>query len=166
MLTDSGFRAHWRRLRQQTARRFKDALVRLDQGNAPESIYVRVLLPHLHPHLIRHASVTERFSLIDELFPDDIHKRRTLRDLVESDIGWKSPETKQRYIHTLSAAEALELVNERWVRRVMERAYTLDTALASEKGPAAAIRAHTVGGVYTPEVTDTLDWLTALKKPS
>ena len=109
--------------------------------------------------------MTERFSLIDELFPDDTHKRRTLQDLVESDIGWKSPETKQRYIHTLSAAEALELVNERWVRRLMERAYTLDTALPSEKRP-GAIQAHTVGGTYAPEVADTLDWLTTLKKPS
>jgi integrase len=164
VLTDSGFRAQWRRLRQQTARRLKDALVRLDD-DAPEAVYVRVLLPHLHPHLIRHASVTERFSLIDELFPDDTHKRRTLQDLVESDIGWKSPETKQRYIHTLSAAEALELVNERWVRRLMERAYTLDTALPSERRP-GAIQAHTVGGTYAPEVADTLDWLTRLKKPS
>ena len=165
VLTDSGFRAHWRRLRQQTARRFRDALVRLDDGTAPEAVYVRVVLPHLHPHLIRHASVTERFSLIDELFPDDAHKRRTLQDLVESDIGWKSPETKQRYIHSLSAAEALELVNDRWVRRLMERAYTRDTARASQQASAAK-PAHTVGGVYAPEVAETLDWLTALKTPS
>jgi integrase len=164
VLTDSGFRARWRGLREQTARRFKEALVRLDDG-APEAVYVRVLLPHLHPHLIRHASVTERFSLIDELYPDDTHKRRTLQDLVESDIGWKSPETKQRYIHSLSAAEALELVNEHWVRRLMERAYKLDTALESETASSAR-RVHTVGGVYVPEVADTLDWLTALKEPS
>jgi hypothetical protein len=47
----------------------------------------------------------------------------------------------------------------------MERAYTLDTALASSKA-SAAIRASTVGGVYAPEVADTLDWLTTLKRSS
>jgi integrase len=165
VLTDSGFRAHWRRLRQQTARRFKNALVRVDQANAPEAVYVRVLLPHLHPHLIRHACVTERFSLIEELFPDDAHKRKTLQDLVESDIGWKSPETKQRYIHTLSATEALELVNDHWVRRLMERAYTLDTALRPAQS-SGTVRAHAFGGTYSPEVAKSLDWVTSLKSQS
>ena len=101
-LSDGAFRAHWRPLRQRTERRFR---------RAP------VPLPHLHPHLIRHAHATMRMAAILDAHPNAGEQQRAAVEAVQETMGWSSRETAQRYFHAISVAEAREVVQERFVDR-------------------------------------------------
>jgi integrase len=60
-LSDSAFRARWAPLRARVERRFHRAPLRV---------------PHLHPHLIRHAHATMRVSAALEAYPDSSERQR------------------------------------------------------------------------------------------
>jgi integrase len=74
-LSDSAFRAGWAKLRTRVERRFRRAPVHL---------------PHLNPHLIRHAHATMRVSAALEAYPDSSERQRAAVEAVQVAIGWAS----------------------------------------------------------------------------
>jgi integrase len=109
-LSDSAFRARWTELRTRVERRFRRAPVRL---------------PHLHPHLIRHAHATMRISAALEAYPDSTERQRAAVEAVQVAMGWASSETARRYAHAISTAEAYELIQRRFIDRLSGHARDL-----------------------------------------
>jgi integrase len=114
-LSDSAFRARWAKLRTRVERRFRNAPVRL---------------PHLHPHLIRHAHATMRVSAALEAYPDSNERQRAAVEAVQVAMGWASSETARRYVHAISTAEAQELIQRRFIDRLAAHARDLPSAMA------------------------------------
>ena len=114
-LSDAAFRAQWAKLRTRVELRFRRAPVRL---------------PHLHPHLIRHAHATMRVSSALEAYPDSSERQRAAVEAVQVAMGWASAETAKRYVHAISTAEAQELIQRRFIDRLVTHARDLPTAMA------------------------------------
>jgi len=119
-LSDAAFRVQWAKLRTRVERRFRHAPVRL---------------PHLHPHLIRHAHATMRVSSALEAYPDSSERQRAAVEAVQVAMGWTSAETARRYVHAISTAEAQELIQRRFIDRLATHARDLPSALAQTAGP-------------------------------
>jgi site-specific recombinase XerD len=119
-LSDGAFRVQWAKLRTRVERRFRPAPVRL---------------PHLHPHLIRHAHATMRVSSALEAYPDSSERQRAAVEAVQLAMGWTSAETARRYVHAISTAEAQELIQRRFIDRLAAHARDLPSALAQTRGP-------------------------------
>jgi integrase len=117
-LSDSAFRARWAKLRTRVERRFRRAPVHL---------------PHLHPHLIRHAHATMRVSAALEAYPDSSERQRAAVEAVQVAMGWASSETARRYVHAISTAEAQELVQRRFIDRLAAHARDLPNAMAQTR---------------------------------
>jgi len=117
-LSDGAFRARWAKLRTRVERRFRRAPVRL---------------PHLHPHLIRHARATMRVSAALEAYPDSNERQRAAVEAVQVAMGWASSETARRYVHAISTAEAHELVQRRFIDRLAAHARDLPSAMAQTR---------------------------------
>ena len=115
-LSDSGFRIHWRRLRQKAERAFRSAPVRL---------------PRLTPHVIRHLHATERVVLAAELAQGDRERQRAMVAAVQHDLFWQSSDTLQIYNHAISTAEAHEQLQTAYIDRVKSQPRTPRQAAAA-----------------------------------
>jgi hypothetical protein len=131
-----------------------------------------VHLPHLHPHLIRHAHATMRVSAALEAYPDSSERQRAAVEAVQVAMGWASSETARRYVHAISTAEAQELVQRRFIDRLAAHARDLPSAMAQthdQEQPNLRI-AH---GIARDDVTIDLDadaqrtmaWIASLGGP-
>jgi integrase len=117
-LSDSAFRARWATLRTRVERRFRRAPLRL---------------PHLHPHLIRHAHATMRVTAALEAYPDSSERQRAAVESVQVAMGWASSVTARRYVHAISTAEAHELDQRRFIDRLAAHVRDLPNAMAQTK---------------------------------
>jgi hypothetical protein len=70
---------------------------------------VRVLLPGITPHTIRHLHTTFRVKKVRELFSSPAERERALDALV-GDLGRRSAEMLKTYDHAISRSELRELM--------------------------------------------------------
>ena len=154
-LSDSGFRVQWAKLRVRVERRFRRAPVRL---------------PHLHPHLIRHAHATMRVSSALEAYPDSSERQRAAVEAVQVAMGWASADTAKRYVHAISTAEAQELIQRRFIDRLATHARDLPSALAQTAGPThthamgSRIPAKQVALDLDADAQRAIDWVASLNE--
>jgi hypothetical protein len=151
-LSDAAFRAQWTKLRVRVQRGFRRAPVRL---------------PHLHPHLIRHAHATMRVSAALEAYPDSTERQRAAVEAVLVAMGWASSETARRYVHAISTAEAHELVQRRFIDRLAAHARDLPTAITqTHQNPHAASASadKQVTLEFDAEAQRTIDWIASLSR--
>jgi integrase len=149
-LSDSAFRARWAGLRARAERRFRNAPLRL---------------PHLHPHLIRHAHATMRVSAALEAYPDFSERQRAAIEAVQLAMGWASAETAKRYVHAISHAEAHELIQRRFIDRLAVHARDLPTAVAQARGqvePSSRATEVDVALDFDAEAQATIAWISSL----
>jgi integrase len=150
-LSDTAFRARWASLRVRTERHFR---------RAP------VPLPHLHPHLIRHAHATMRVQVVLEEYPHDGERQRAAIDAVQVAMGWSSSQTAKRYVHAISQAEAYELVQSRFIDRLTKHARDLPTLAAQLGGDSetTAERSATSNSLdFVDDAKATIAWITSLR---
>jgi integrase len=150
-LSDTAFRARWASVRVRAERHFR---------RAP------VPLPHLHPHLIRHAHATMRVQVILEEYPNDGERQRAAIDAVQIAMGWRSAQTAERYVHAISQAEAYELVQSRFVDRLTRHARDLPTLAAQVAGRSEASGEMSESSDaldFVDEAKATIAWITSLR---
>src|SRR6266568_2324375 len=97
----SGFGIVFKRLLRNAQRHFASAPQRPDA--------IRVLLPAITPHTIRHLHTTFRVKKVRELFSSPAERERALEALV-GDLGWRSAEMLKTYDHAISRSELRELM--------------------------------------------------------
>ncbi len=79
-------------------------------GSAPlDTDAIRVLLPAITPHTIRHLHTTFRVRKVRELFASPAERERALETLVD-DLGWRSAEMLKTYDHAITRSELRELM--------------------------------------------------------
>jgi integrase len=97
----SGFGIVFKRLLANAQRHF---------GSAPQHPdAIRVLLPAITPHTIRHLHTTFRVKKVRELFSSPAERERALEALVD-DLGWRNAEMLKTYDHAITRAELKELM--------------------------------------------------------
>jgi len=97
----SGFGAIFKRLLAKAQRNF--GAVDTDSGA------VRLVLPDITPHTIRHLHTTFRVKKVRELLSTPAERERALEALVD-DLGWRSAEMLKTYDHAITKAELRELM--------------------------------------------------------
>lgn len=97
----SGFGIVFKRLLSNAQRHFESAPQRPDA--------IRVLMPAITPHTIRHLHTTFRVKKVRELFSSPSERERALEALVD-DLGWRSAEMLKTYDHAITRAELKELM--------------------------------------------------------
>ncbi len=150
-LSDTAFRARWASLRVRAERHFR---------RAP------VPLPHLHPHLVRHAHATMRVQVALEEYPDASERQRAAIEAVQVAMGWTSSQTAKRYVHAISHAEAYELVQSRFIDRLTKHARDLPTLAAQVGGHCEATGEGSVtnGALdFVDEAKATIAWIASLR---
>jgi integrase len=108
----SGFGIVFKRLLGNAQRHFGSALQRPDA--------MRVMLPSITPHTIRHLHTTFRVKKVRELFATPAERERALEALVD-DLGWRSAEMLKTYDHAITRSELRELMASS-VRQMLEDA--------------------------------------------
>lgn len=88
----SGFGIIFKHLLVKAQRHFESA--------AASSDVIRITLPSITPHTIRHLRTTFRVKKVRELFATPAERERALEALVE-DLGWRSAEMLKTYDHGL-----------------------------------------------------------------
>ena len=141
-LSDSAFRAHWKRLRLKTQRAFRATPTRL---------------PRLTPHVIRHLHATERLALATELAQSDRERQRALVSAVQHDLFWQSCDTVQIYNHAISNAEAHEQLQTAYIDRLKAQPRSAREATAAMAGSDAS------GGGLADEAAQRLERLNRLR---
>jgi integrase len=97
----SGFGIVFKRLLGNAQRHF---------GSAPQDTNaIRVQLPGITPHTIRHLHTTFRVKKVRELFSSPAERERALEALVD-DLGWRSAEMLKTYDHAISRSELREVM--------------------------------------------------------
>src|SRR6266702_7591655 len=81
---------------------------------------VRIALPSITPHTIRHLHTTFRVKKVRELFSSPAERERALEALVD-DLGWRSAEMLKTYDHAITRAELKEVMASS-VRQMLEDA--------------------------------------------
>jgi len=102
---------------------FKRLLVKAQRhfGSAEkDAASVRLVLPDITPHTIRHLHTTFRVKKVRELFSTPDERERALEALV-NDLGWRSAEMLKTYDHAITKAELRELMASS-VRQMLEDA--------------------------------------------
>jgi integrase len=108
----SGFGIVFKRLLRNAQRHF---------GSAPQHPdAIRVVLPAITPHTIRHLHTTLRVKKVRELFSSPAERERALEALVD-DLGWRSAEMLKTYDHAITRSELKELMASS-VRQMLEDA--------------------------------------------
>src|SRR6266851_2827278 len=97
----SGFCIVFKRLLAKAQRHFATAPERPDA--------VRIALPSITPHTIRHLHTTFRVKKVRELFSSPAERERALEALVD-DLGWRSAEMLKTYDHAITRSELKELM--------------------------------------------------------
>jgi len=158
----SGFGIVFKRLLRNAQRHFASAPQRPDA--------IRVLLPAITPHTIRHLHTTFRVKKVRELFSSPAERERALEALV-GDLGWRSAEMLKTYDHAISRSELRELM-----------AASVRQMLLDAPHDAASLQALLRGGVQleqaqvddertedatilSDEARQTLAWIEALDGP-
>jgi integrase len=108
----SGFRIVFNRLLDKAQHHFATAPLSSDA--------VRVALPSITPHTIRHLHTTFRVTKVRELFSTPAERERAMEALVD-DLGWRSAEMLKTYDHAITKAELRELMASS-VRQMLEDA--------------------------------------------
>jgi integrase len=127
---------------------------------------VRLVMPDITPHTIRHLHTTFRVKKVRELFSTPAERERALEALVD-DLGWRSAEMLKTYDHAMSKAELRELMASS-VRQMLDDAphdlESLHALLGSRKHATAntgtSLRGH--ARVLSDEARQTLAWIDAL----
>jgi integrase len=139
-------------------------------ATAPErSDAVRILLPSITPHTIRHLHTTFRVKKVRELFNSPAERERALEALVD-DLGWRSAEMLKTYDHAITRSELKELMaasvrqmlqdaphDARSLEALLRRGGQLGQSAATEDGIAEAT-------ILSEEGRQTLAWIEALEE--
>jgi integrase len=155
----SGFGIVFKRLLSNAQRHF---------GSAPQHPdAIRVVLPTITPHTIRHLHTTFRVKKVRELFSSPAERERALEALVD-DLGWRSAEMLKTYDHAITRSELKELMASS-VRQMLQdaphdamsleallrRGGRLGQSVTTGDGPDEAT-------VLSEEARQTLAWIEAL----
>ena len=158
----SGFRIVFNRLLGKAQRHFATAL--------QDSDAVRIALPSITPHTIRHLHTTFRVKKVRELFSSPAERERALEALVD-DMGWRSAEMLKTYDHAITRAELKEVMASS-VRQMLEDAPSDAASLQALLRRGARQGLSLVDGddgpdalVLSDEARQTLAWIEALEKP-
>ena len=157
----SGFGIIFKRLLGNAQRHF---------GSTPQHPdAIRVVLPSITPHTIRHLHTTFRIKKLRELFATPAERERALEALVD-DLGWRSAEMLKTYDHAITRSELRELMASS-VRQIMQdaphdaaslqallrRGARLGQTLPTDNGEPDAL-------VLSDEARQTLAWIEALSE--
>jgi integrase len=155
----SGFRIVFNRLLAKAQRHFATAVLSSDS--------VRIVLPNITPHTIRHLHTTFRVKKVRELFSSPAERERALEALVD-DLGWRSAEMLKTYDHAITRAELRELMAAS-VRQMLEDApHDAASLQALVRRSAHSRRSKETSGdgadelVLSDEARQTLAWIEAL----
>src|SRR6266852_527618 len=130
---------------------------------------VRIALPSITPHTIRHLHTTFRVKKVRELFSSPAERERALEALVD-DLGWRSAEMLKTYDHAITRSELRELMASS-VRQMLE-----DAPHDAASLEALLRRGAQFGQVHAPDSTEsdelilseearqTLAWIEALSE--
>src|SRR6266498_5402450 len=158
----SGFRIVFNQLLGKAQRHFVTAPQNSDA--------VRIALPSITPHTIRHLHTTFRVKKVRELFSSPAERERALEALVD-DMGWRSAEMLKTYDHAMTRAELKEVMAAS-VRQMLEDAPADAASLqallrrGAHQGQAVVDGEDGVDAlVLSEEARQTLAWIEALDKP-
>jgi integrase len=155
----SGFGTIFKRLLAKAQRHFGA----VDTGSG---VVVRLVLPDITPHTIRHLHTTFRIKKVRELFSTPAERERALEALVD-DLGWRSAEMLKTYDHAITKAELRELMASS-VRQMLEDApndsASLKALLGAHKQAATQPDAEPRREVHvlSDEARRTLAWIDEL----
>ena len=154
----SGFGTIFKRLLAKAQRHFGSG------EQDPEAI--RMVLPDITPHTIRHLHTTFRVKKVRELFSTPAERERALEALVD-DLGWRSAEMLKTYDHAMTKAELRELMASS-VRHMLEDAPHDSASLQALLGARKQVATNTDADlrrevqVLSDEARQTLAWIDAL----
>src|SRR6266702_3089630 len=128
---------------------------------------VRIALPSITPHTIRHLHTTFRVKKVRELFSRPAERERALEALVD-DLGWRSAEMLKTYDHAMTRSELKELMASS-VRQMLQDAPHDATSLEAllRRGGQLGQSVATEGGpdeatILSEDALQTLAWIEAL----
>src|SRR6266568_2217156 len=155
----SGFCIVFKRLLAKAQHHFATASQRPDA--------VRIALPSITPHTIRHLHTTFRVKKVRELFSSPAEREPALEALVD-DLGWRSAEMLKTYDHAISRSELKELMASS-VRQMMQDAphdaASLHALLRGQLGQTlAADSSEPDELILSDEARQTLAWIEALSE--
>jgi integrase len=154
----SGFRIVFNRLLVKAQRHFATAPLSSDS--------VRITLPSITPHTIRHLHTTFRVKKVRELFSSPAERERAMEALID-DLGWRSAEMLKTYDHAITRVELRELMAAS-VRQMLEDAP--HDAVSLQALLRRGVHSQSVAGgeddpdalVLSEEGRQTLAWIEAL----
>jgi integrase len=155
----SGFGTIFKRLLAKAQRHFGA----VDTGSG---VVVRLVLPDITPHTIRHLHTTFRVKKVRELFSTPAERERALEALVD-DLGWRSAEMLKTYDHAITKAELRELMASS-VRQMLEDApndsASLQALLGARKQAATQTDANPRREIHvlSDDARQTLAWIDEL----
>src|SRR6266567_3990781 len=155
----SGFGIVFKRLLGKAQRHF---------GSAPQHPdAIRVVLPDITPHTIRHLHTTFRVKKVRELFASPSERERALEALVD-DLGWRSAEMLKTYDHAITRSELRELMASSVRQMVQDAPHDAASLEALLRKGAQFGQTHTADDgepaelMLSDEALQTLAWIEAL----
>src|SRR6266702_1494632 len=128
---------------------------------------VRIALPSITPHTIRHLHTTFRVKKVRELFSSPAERERALEALVD-DLGWRSAEMLKTYDHAISRSELRELMAASVRQMLLDAPHDAASLQALLRGGVqlveqAQVDEHTEDAtILSDEARQTLAWIEAL----
>jgi integrase len=154
----AGFRIVFNRLLAKAQRHFESV------PSSPDAI--RLQLPNITPHTIRHLHTTFRVKKVRELFSSVAERERAMESLVD-DLGWRSAEMLKTYDHAMTRAELREVIASS-VRQMLEDAPRDAASLQALLGGMTLMQTDHAENtrqespVLSDEARETLAWIEAL----
>jgi hypothetical protein len=130
---------------------------------------MRVLLPAITPHTIRHLHTTFRVKKMRELFSSPAERERALEALVD-DLGWRSAEMLKTYDHAITRSELKEIMASSMRQLLLDAPHdagSLQALLRTGGQPGQTHAANTAEPdelILSDEARQTLAWIEALRK--
>ena len=130
---------------------------------------MRVQLPGITPHTIRHLHTTFRVQKVRELFSSPAERERALEALVD-DLGWRSAEMLKTYDHAITRSELKEIMASSMRQLLVDAphdAASLQALLRTGGQPGQTHAADTGEAdelILSDEARQTLAWIEALRK--
>jgi integrase len=157
----SGFGIVFKRLLANAQRHF---------GSAPQLPgALRVLLPTITPHTIRHLHTTFRVKKVRELFSSPAERERALEALVD-DLGWRGAEMLKTYDHAITRSELKEIMASSMRQMLQDAPYdsaSLQALLCNGGQPGQTHPADNRAPeelILSDDARQTLAWIEALSK--